>query len=101
MGGAEVERTGETFAVSPVRSIERKEAKEALLAAFDMLGDDDNAGIFRDQYGLVLKDNLGACDRTRQDRLFWKWNSGRSAQAMTPRRMIISVTSGKLDNGMM
>ena len=39
--------------------IERKEAKEALLAAFDMLGDDDNAGIFRDQYGVVLKDNPG------------------------------------------
>lgn len=39
--------------------IERKVAKEALLAAFDMLGDDDNTGIFCDQYGIVLKDNPG------------------------------------------
>ncbi len=35
--------------------IERKVAREALLAAFDMLGDADHAGIFRDQYGIVLK----------------------------------------------
>ena len=39
--------------------IERKVAKEALLAAFEMLGDDDHAGIFRDQYGVVLKDDPG------------------------------------------
>ncbi len=37
----------------------RQEGKEALLAAFDMLCAADNAGIFCDQYGFVLKDNLG------------------------------------------
>ena len=39
--------------------IEREEAREVLLAAFDILGDNETAGIFRDRYGIVLKDNPG------------------------------------------
>ena len=59
--------------------IERKEAKEALLAAFEMLADADNAGIFRDQYGIVLKDNPGQIIlevERDDDYICYRWQDG-------------------------
>jgi len=39
--------------------IERKEVREAVMAAFDLLSEKEKGGIFRDDYGIVCKDNPG------------------------------------------
>ena len=39
--------------------IQRSDVREAVLAAFDLLGDNEKGGIFRDDYALVCKDNPG------------------------------------------
>jgi len=39
--------------------ISREEAREVLLSAFDIVGDNENAGIFRDRYGVVSNDTIG------------------------------------------
>ena len=38
---------------------ERSEVREAILSAFDLLGDNEKGGIFRDDYEIVCKDNPG------------------------------------------
>jgi len=40
--------------------IERSEVREAVMAAFDLLGEKEKGGIFRDDYGIVCKDNPGS-----------------------------------------
>lgn len=37
----------------------RSEVREAVAAAFDLLGEKETGGIFRDDYSLVCKDNPG------------------------------------------
>ena len=39
--------------------IERSEVREAVLAAFDLLDEKEKGDIFRDDYGIVCKDNPG------------------------------------------
>ncbi len=39
--------------------IERSEVRKAVLAAFDLLGEKEKGGIFRDDYAIVCKDNPG------------------------------------------
>ena len=39
--------------------IERSEVRKAVMAAFDLLCDSEKGGIFRDDYGIVCKDNPG------------------------------------------
>ena len=41
------------------KQLERSEVREAVLSAFDLLGDNEKGGIFRDDYGIVCKDNPG------------------------------------------
>ncbi|MEK7396629.1 MAG: hypothetical protein AAB116_06800 [Candidatus Poribacteria bacterium] len=41
------------------KQIERSEVREAILSAFDLLGDNEKGDIFRDAYGLACKDNPG------------------------------------------
>ena len=41
------------------QKIDRSEVREALLSAFDLLGDNEEGGIFRDDYAIVCKDNPG------------------------------------------
>jgi len=41
------------------QKIDRSEVREAILSAFDLLGDNETGGIFRDDYGLAIKDNPG------------------------------------------
>jgi len=44
---------------SPPNPPPDSEVREALLSAFDLLGDNETGGIFRDDYGLAIKDNPG------------------------------------------
>lgn len=39
--------------------IERSEVRKAVMATFDLLGEKEKGGIFRDDYGIVCKDNPG------------------------------------------
>ena len=39
--------------------IDRSEVREAVLSAFDLLGDNEKGVIFRDDYGIVCNDNPG------------------------------------------
>ena len=39
--------------------IERSEVREAVTTAFDLLGDNEKGGIFRDDYGIVCKEKPG------------------------------------------
>ena len=41
------------------QKIDRSEIREAILAAFDLLSEKETGCIFRDDYGLVCKDNPG------------------------------------------
>ena len=39
--------------------LERSEAKEVLLATYDLLGENEKGAIFRDSYGMVIKESPG------------------------------------------
>lgn len=40
-------------------NLERPEAKEVLLAAYDLLGENEKGAIFRDSYGMAIKESPG------------------------------------------
>ena len=40
-------------------NLERSEAKEVLLAAYDLLGENEKGAIFRDSYGMAIKESPG------------------------------------------
>jgi hypothetical protein len=64
------------------QKIDRSEVREAILLAFDLLGDNETGGIFRDDYGLVCKDNPGqiileVSDDTDEDTKCFVWQDER------------------------
>ena len=71
---------------------ERSEVRQAVLAAFDLLGDSEKGGIFRDDYGIVCKDNPGqiileVSDDTDEDTKCFVWlQAGLSPQITIRKR---------------
>ncbi len=58
--------------------IERSEVREAVTTAFDLLGEKEKGSIFRDDYGIVCKDNPGqiileVSDDTDEDTKCFVW----------------------------
>lgn len=67
--------------------IERSEVRDAILSAFDLLCDSEKGVIFRDDYGIVCKDNPGqiileVSDDTDEDTKCFVWlQAGLSGKA--------------------
>jgi hypothetical protein len=62
--------------------IERSEVRKAVMAAFDLLNEKEKGNIFRDDYGIVCRDNpshiiLEVSDDTDEDTKCFVWQDER------------------------